>query len=402
MGAMSRAVRAAWLHALRHRHRHTDPAVAALLLAVVLITTVTDVAPEGPGPGLAEGTAAAVACGSLLLRRRHPLLVVAVSTVAAEAYLALLHGEGGDLVLAAPLIAVYTLAERSGRRPGVVIGGVVVFVLGAVHVLIKPASWIGSENLALAALGGLAVALGEASRTRRAYVAEVEERAQRAERDREVEARARITEERLRLARELHDAVGHQLALVAVQAGVADHVLESSPGAAREALGHVRAASRAAIAELHATVDLLRTEDAGPAAPPAPTVGLGALPSLVAGFARSGLEVEQHHEGGARALPPAIDLTAYRVVQEALTNASRHGSGTRVVLRVDYAPDEIAIRVENGVRSGAAAGSVEGHGITGMRERVTALGGTVHAGPDRHGSFRLTAVIPLGDRGVAG
>lgn len=398
---MSRAARAAWLHALRHSHRHTDPAVAAILLAVVLVTTVTDAAPAGPVPGLAEATAAAVACGSLVIRRRHPLLALGLSTVAAEAYLALLEGEGGDLVLAAPLIALYTLAERQGRRPAVVVGGVVVFVLGAVHVIIKPDSWIGSENLALAALGALAVALGEGSRTRRAYVAEVEERAQRAERDREVEARARVTEERLRLARELHDAVGHQLALVAVQAGVADHLLESSPGAAREALGHVRAASRDALAELHATVGLLRAEEAG-AAPPAPAVGLAALPSLVAGFARSGLEVEQHLEGRVRPLPPAIDLTAYRVVQEALTNASRHGSGTRVVLCVDHGPDEIAIRVENAVRSGAAAGSVEGHGITGMRERVAALGGTVHAGPDLHGSFRLTVVIPLGDRGAAG
>ncbi|HEY0952350.1 sensor histidine kinase [Nocardioides sp.] len=400
---MSRAVRAAWLHALRHGHRHTDPAVAAILLAVVLITTVTDVAPSGPGPGLAEATAAAVACGSLVLRRRHPLLALALSTVAAEVYLALLRGEGGDLVLAAPLIALYTLAERTGRRPAIVVGGAVVFVLGAVHVAIKPDSWIGSENLALASLGALAVALGEASRTRRAYVAEVEERAQRAERDREVEARARVTEERLRLARELHDAVGHQLALVSVQAGVADHVLESSPEAAREALRHVRAASRDALAELHATVGLLRSDDAGgPSTPPAPTVGLAALPTLVAGLSGSGLDIDQRLDGGVRPLPPAIDLTAYRVIQEALTNASRHGSGTRVVLRVDYRPEEIEILVENPVRSGAAArGRADGHGITGMRERVTALGGTVTAGPDRHGSFRLRAVIPLPDEGAA-
>jgi len=399
---MSRAARAAWLHALRHGHRHTDPAVAAILLAVVLVTTVTDVAPSGPGPGLAEAVAAAVACGSLVLRRRHPLLVLGVSTVAAEVYLALLKGEGGDLVLAAPLIALYTLAERSGRRPAIVIGGALVFVLGAVHVVIKPASWIGSENLALAALGALAVALGEASRTRRAYLAEVEERAQRAERDRELEARARVTEERLRLARELHDAVGHQLALVSVQAGVADHVLESSPDAAREALRHVRAASRDALAELHATVGLLRAEDPDAASPPAPTVGLDALPALVAGLAGSGLEIEQHLEGEVRPLPPAIDLTAYRVIQEGLTNASRHGSGARVVLRVDHRPGELDIVVENAVRSGATARSGrEGHGLTGMRERVTALGGTLEAGPDLRGSYRLAVVIPLEDAGGA-
>jgi len=399
---MSRAARAAWLHALRHGQRHTDQAVAAILLAVVLITTVTDVAPAGPVPGLAEVAAAAVACGSLVIRRRHPLLALGLSTVAAEIYLALLRGEAGDLVLAAPLIALYTLAERHGRRPAIVVGGAVVFVLGAVHVVLRPESWIGSENVALAALGALAVALGEGSRTRRAYVAEVEERAQRAERDREVEARERVTEERLRLARELHDAVGHQLALVAVQAGVADHVLDSSPQAAREALRHVRAASRDALAELHATVGLLRAEDPGSSAPAAPTVGLDALPTLVAGLAGSRLEVEQHLGGRVRPLPPAVDLTAYRVIQEALTNASRHGSGARVVLRVDYGTEEIAIVVENPVRSGAAARpGADGHGLTGMRERVTALGGRLEAGPDRHGSFRLVAVIPLGDEGGA-
>ncbi|CAI9402775.1 sensor histidine kinase [Nocardioides sp. T2.26MG-1] len=395
---MTRVLRSAWGHVQRHRGRHADIAVAALLLVVVLVTTATDAA-RGPALGVAELVVAALACGSLVLRRRHPLLVLGIATVAAETYLALLHGDGGDLVLAAPLIALYTLAERTGRRPTLVVGGLVVLVLGGVHVLIKPESWIGSENIALAALGALAVASGDASRHRRAYLAEVEERAARAERDRELEARTRVTEERLRLARELHDAVGHQLALAAVQAGVADHVLETQPGAARDALAHVRTACRDALTELRATVGLLRAEDGS--RPPAPSVGLDGLADLVSGFARSGLQIEEHRTGRQRALPPAVDLTAYRVIQEALTNASRHGCGTHVVLRLDYGTDAIELLVENPVEAGAQAPSTAGHGIVGMRERVAALGGSLEAGPDRRGAFRVAARLPLDVRSVA-
>jgi signal transduction histidine kinase len=389
---MTAVAAAAWRHALSSVGRHADLALAGVLLLAVLVTTFAGNQVSGGG-GAAEVTAAVVACGALAARRHHPLVVLLVSTVAAETYLALLHGQRGDLVLAAPLVALYTLVERTGRRRGVVLGAVVIVVLAAVHVLIKPSSWIGPENVALAALGALAIASGEAARNRRAYLAEVEERARRAEREREQEARRRLTEERLHLARELHDVVGHRLALINVQAGVAGHVLESDPARAREALGHVRQAGRDALGDLNATVGLLRAD--GDRQPLEPTVGFDGLDALVDEFRLAGLDVDETIEGSPAPLPPAADLTAYRVVQESLTNAHRHGAGGTVRLGLAYGDDRLRIRVENAVHPERVGSGAEGHGLVGMRERVTALGGSLVAGPDRQGGFRVLASLPL-------
>ena len=383
----------AWRHALSSVGRHADLALSGMLLLAVLVTTFAGDQLSGGG-GAAEVAAAAVACGALAARRHHPLVVLLVSTVAAETFLALLHGQRGDLVLAAPLVALYTLVETTGRRRGVVLGAGSVVALAVVHVLIKPSSWIGPENVALAALGALAIASGEAARNRRAYLAEVEERARRAEREQEQEARRRLTEERLHLARELHDVVGHRLALINVQAGVAGHLLESDPVRAREALGHVRRAGRDALGELNATVGLLRA-DGDDRQPLEPTVGFDGLDALLDGFRLAGLEVDETIEGNPTPLPPAADLTAYRVVQESLTNAHRHGAGGTVRLGLAYGDDHLRIRVENAVHPGRNGIAPEGHGLVGMRERVTALGGSLVAGPDRQGGFRVLASLPL-------
>jgi signal transduction histidine kinase len=168
-------------------------------------------------------------------------------------------------VLTAPLIALYTVAEVSTRRRALIIGALVVLAFSGLHTMVRPASWLGAENLALAALGGLAVAAGDAARNRRAYLAEVEGRARHAEVDWDAEAARRVTEERLRIAHELHDVIGHQLALVFVQAGVAAQVLGTAPAQAREALGHIRAASKTALTELSDTVGLLRQAGDQPA-----------------------------------------------------------------------------------------------------------------------------------------
>ena len=176
------------------------------------------------------------------------------SAFAAEGYLSLFRGHEGALVLAAPLIALYTIGDTgaggTGRRRNLTIGALAIAALAAVHMLARPASWLGADNLALAALGALALAAGDASRSRRAYTAEVEQRARRAELGREQEARRRVTEERLRIARDLHDVLGHQLALITVQAGVADHLLDVQPGQSRRALGHIRHASRTVSASI--------------------------------------------------------------------------------------------------------------------------------------------------------
>ncbi|HKT05109.1 MAG TPA: histidine kinase, partial [Rugosimonospora sp.] len=359
-----------WRAAAR-RQPHADIAIAAVLYAVTLVTTATARAGEGLNPP--RVLLAAVACGALAARRRWPFPVLVVSTLAAEFFLAPQQGHEGALVLAAPLLALYTVADATPRRKALLGGGLAVLALASTHIWLRPESWMGAENLALAALGGLAVAAGDASRSRRAYLAEMEERARRAEAERDREASRRVTEERLRIARDLHDVVGHHLALINVQAGVAAHVLDEQPAQVRQSLAHIRHASRSALDELRDTIGLLREPDE-PAAPTEPTVGLAGLDQLVAAFRRSGLRVDRSVSGAARPLPPATDVTAYRVVQESLTNVCKHARRPAARLRLEYQAASLRIVVDDdGGPAGGAAGP--GHGIVGMRERVAALGG---------------------------
>jgi signal transduction histidine kinase len=386
-----------WLRRAARRHPHADIAIAVVLYAVTLLTTVAGVPAARGRFNLPLAAVAAVACGVLVARQRWPLLTLGVSAVGAEAYMVQLDGH--SLVLAAPLIALYTIAEAASRRRAVAIGALAVFAIAGMHALLKPGTWLGAENLALAALGALAVAAGDASRSRRAYTAEVEVRARRAEAGREQEARRRVTEERLRIARDLHDVLGHQLALISVQAGVADHLLADRPAAARQALAHVRAASRTALGELRDTIGLLR-EPGEPVAPVEPAAGLAGLDELVASFRRSGMRVEVTVDGPARPLPPVPDLTAYRVVQESLTNAFKHargatGRGATARLRLCYRPSTLDIEVEDDGTAAVASDPLPGHGIAGMRERVAALGGSLSTGPRPAGGYQVRASLPL-------
>jgi signal transduction histidine kinase len=375
------------------RHRpQTDIALATVVFAVVLLTTAT--APGGRLDPASVGVAA-VASGVLAVRRRWPFGVFLVSALAAEAFLAMHQDHQGVMVLAAPLVALYTVAEASSRRRALVIGVLAVLALAGAHMIVKPSSWLGAENLALAAFGGLAVAAGDAARSRREYLAEVEARARRAETDRDVEAARRVTDERLRIARELHDVIGHQLALINVQAGVAAHVLDDQPAQAHQALGHIRAASKTALGELRDTIGLLR-QPGEQATPTEPTIGLAGLPLLLASFRRSGLTIVERVGGRVRPVPVTVDLAAYRVVQESLTNVCKHAGPSTVDVVLDYRPEALVVVVDNQPgRYRPAAGG--GHGIIGMRERVASLAGTLDAGPRPGGGYRVTAALPLPD-----
>jgi signal transduction histidine kinase len=379
------------MHGLRRHPLAVDLAIAAHLFAVTVLTTVH-------GPGYLGGhlspfalLTAAVTCGALGLRRRFPFPVLAVTTLGAEAYLAL--SASTELVLAAPLIALYTVADRVGRRTSLTIGVLAVVAISLVHLVLRPSSVYGPGNLALAALGGLAIAAGDAARNRRAYLAEVEARARHAEVTREAEARRRVTEERLRIARDLHDVLGHHIALINVQAGVAGHVLTSQPAVAGASLEHIQQASRAALSDLRDTIGLLRAPGE-PAAPVEPTLGLDRLPELLASFTRSGLRVTHTVSGAERPVPTALDITAYRVIQESLTNVRKHSGCAAASVSLGYEPAELRILVEdNG--SGPSLVDDGGHGLAGMRERVTTIGGRLRAGPRPGGGFRVLATLPL-------
>jgi signal transduction histidine kinase len=378
------------MHGLRRHPVAVDLAIAAHLFAVTVLTTVH-------GPGYLGGhlspfglVTAATTCGALALRRRFPFPALAVTITGAEAYLAV--SASTELVLAAPLIALYTVADRVGRRTSLTIGVLAVVAVSLVHLVLRPSSVYGPGNLALAALGGLAIAAGDATRNRRAYLAEVEARARHAEVSREAEARRRVTEERLRIARDLHDVLGHHIALISVQAGVAGHVLTSQPAVAGEALDHVQQASRAALDDLRDTIGLLRAPDE-PAAPVEPTHALDRLPELITSFTRSGLRVAHTVSGAERPVPRALGTTAYRVIQESLTNVRKHSGCAAARVELGYTPRALRILVED---NGSAVSHKDGggHGIAGMRERVAAVGGRLRAGPRPGGGFRVTAVLP--------
>jgi signal transduction histidine kinase len=348
----------------------------------------------------------AAATGSLAARRRWPAAVLLVTCAAIAASVALGYPTGP--IWATPLIALYS-AAATGRR--------VLALLAATGLAAVPVLWVLLDAGTPAEVGltlllvALALAMGEVTRGRRDYLAEAERRAVEAERTREETARRHAGEERLRLARDLHDITAHTIAVIAIQAGVADEALdrfEADPEPARQAVRAIRAASREAMAELKATVTMLREG----AAPRGPLPGLDQLEELV-GMARSaGVRVELTVSGVARPLPPAVDLTAYRIVQESLTNVLRHARAASAMVRVCYQPDAVEVQVDDNGRgsgrpppgaAGAPTGAPEaapgarstGHGLAVMAERAAAVGGQLVAGPGSARGFRVHARLPL-------
>jgi signal transduction histidine kinase len=330
-------------------------------------------------------------CTALTARRRYPRTVLMVVVVATAINLSM-SGPRGPLELAL-MVAAYSAAVRLDRRE------LQWFALGSMVLLVGAALaagrwWLGPKVLGPAILMALAGAVGEAVRDRRAYVAAVEERAIRAERTREEEARRRVVEERLRIARELHDVLAHHIAVINVQAGVVAHVLDSEPEQARESLAHIRRAGRSALEELRTTVGLLRQPDSP--APPEPAPGLDRLPELIASFAASGLTVEPEIEGPAVEVPATVGLTAYRIAQEALTNVGKHAPGAPAALRIRYSGEHLSLEVSNPPPPGRAESYGEpGHGLLGMRERALSIGGSFTAGPAAGGGFQVRAELPV-------
>lgn len=245
----------------------------------------------------------------------------------------------------------------------------------------------------------VAAAVGDATRAQRAYVVAVEQRALEAERTREEEAARRVDEERLRIARELHDITAHSLSLIAVQSGAALHILDTAPEEARKALQAIRETSKASLSELRAMLGVLRAEnDSDALAPLAPSPQVSRVEDLAAPLRDAGLAVSVLVETGSEPLPAIVDASAYRIVQEALTNALRHAGRSAVEVCVLRQGTELVVRVaDDGAGSSAMPGG-DGHGIAGMRERALALGGTFSAGPVDGGGWLVVATLPVSGR----
>lgn len=318
-------------------------------------------------------------------------LPVAVVTAGAVATLA--TGTTDTLVAPGVVAALFVFSLRSEKTAAITGSAVVVGVLLITHLAVTIPAQPGPPDLAVVPWIVVAAAIGQAVRVKHAHQAMLEERARRAEEGREHEARRRVQEERLRIARELHDAVGHHVALISVQAGAMAYLLDSDLGKARESLAHIQQASESALEELRMTVGLLRQP--GEREPVEPAGGLARLGELIDSFGATGLRVTCDVTGQVRPLPEAVDLTAYRVIQESLTNTAKHAAGAAASVRLAFGPAMLAVAVEDdGCTGPGASANDEGHGIIGMRERAAALGGWLSAGPRPAGGFRVLAELP--------
>ncbi len=331
----------------------------------------------------------------LLVRRRWPLAALAIGTVAAVLITAITTER--TVALPAEILLLCTMAARTPRHLALLYGGAAELALFIAAATRFDDKGFAPDSFSVLAWSSMALAVGDASRTRRAYIAAVEERARRAEESRETEARQRVTEERLRIARELHDVVAHHLAVINVQAGVATHLLRSDPDGAASALVTVRDAGRSVIEEMSGLLNVLRSSNERAAFDePQPT--LRQLDSLIASFNDAGLQVTYRSTGEVPHLSEATQLTAYRIVEEALTNAHKYGDGHAVV-DVSYAPADVDVQIENRVASAVPGTSTDtagnGFGLTGMRERVSAAGGTIAAGAHPNSTFRVHVHLPV-------
>ena len=376
-----------------------DAGLAAVVAAAIAITIS---ASEEAGAQEPDALAYLLAVGIaalLLVRRRWPLAVFLFSVAMLVAYHALDYPAIGLAVPLAP--AMYSAAQAGHLRAIVVVfAGLELWAIGW-RVLEEDESLvsaIGTQTLFEASLVAAVLLLAEALRSRRAWMAEVRERARRTELERERDAERRLEQERLRIAREMHDVLAHTIAVIGVQADVAAEALADRPEQAEAALRTIREKSREAMAEVRATVDVLRARREG--APRSPAPGLERLEELVRVAEDAGVSTEVSVTGAARSLPAAVDLTAYRIVQESLTNVLRHAGATRAHVAIGYEPEAVVVEVEDdgeGVRNGVTPTS-DGHGLAGMRERAASLGGRLDAGPASGPSrgFRVRAWLPTG------
>jgi signal transduction histidine kinase len=370
----------------------SDAALALLCLALSFAGAM--IRPSGASP-LAWWYAmvpAAVACATVPWRRGRPRAVVVVTTACAVAVTAL--GYLPSVLLVAPLIvSLYSLAARTDARtttaftaPSVALVVVTGLVAGPtaeslVLKTIAPATWLL-----------LPVAIGSATRLYRSYLETERARAEFAERTREQEARRRVAAERMRIARELHDVMAHHIALANAQANAAEYLMRTDPRQAHEIIAQLTGTTSAALRELKATVGLMREADQPDPLEPAP--GLERLPDLAASFEAIGLAVDLVTEGEPQVLSSGTDLTAYRIVQEALTNVSKHSAAGAARVRLAFGHNRLSVTVtDDGPATSGSASA--GYGLVRMRERTQAVGGRLRTGPRPDGGFEVVAELPV-------
>ena len=395
------------LSTLYARVRDPHPAVIDVMGVICLIGigVATELAPP-QGVGYEPNDALSMALSllaplPLLWRRTHPAAVMAASWVTMTVYSVLLYPGGGPFLVL--LTALYSVAAFGTPRAA---------RLGLVSVLVvQPLAVLDPRDPAHGSWGDAVVATvvltavwvwGDSRRVRRAQVEMIEERALRAERERDEQARLAVREERSRIAREMHDIVAHSVSVMVVQAGAARRLVDRDPQAAVEAAGLVEATGRDALREMRRAVGVLRAggdgEGSSEATAPArlePQPALADVPALIAGYRDAGLDVRVRTDGEPCPLASGVELAAYRIIQEALTNTMKHAGPARAEVRIGYGPDALTVVVADDGRGAGFEPAQGGHGLAGMRERVTVYDGDLDAGPHPGGGFRVRARLPF-------
>jgi signal transduction histidine kinase len=329
--------------------------------------------------------------GAVVVRRWSPVTAVAIGLAAGFAYAALSYAPALTPVI---LLSIYTAAaELPTRTSRVVLVGSL--LTGAIGATLSP----GPTDPGVPALIASAWLLGKFVGSRRAYTAQLEAKNAELEQARLELAERAVAEERLRIARELHDVVAHTMSVVALHAGTGRMVAEEDPAAARQALATIETTTRAALLEMRRMMGVLRESAAGQHGIEAPAPGLEDLGALISDVGQSGVIVELRIEGERPNVPAGVDLSAYRIVQEALTNVIRHAAGARTTVTVGYTRDAVTLEIEDeGCGQRPVGGTSTGHGLVGMRERVALYDGEFDAGFRSTGGFRVSARLPIPER----
>ena len=377
---------------LRYLDRYAGPvgdvALAAAGVWSVLFVGYTRVHP-------ATMLLSAVCAALLLVRRRYPVPMLLAA--AALGALAIAVGRPPDgFFIVAGMLTYATALHSPRRRPwffALIMWGSIMLAGSLTYFT----DWWSTDQFApfTFIVGG--AAWGDSVRMRRAYLAEVTERARQAEMSRDEEARRRVMDERLRIARELHDVVAHHIVVISVHAGAADHVLRNEPQKVWPVLGHIRAAADTVLDEIKSVVSVLRDPDDVQSTEPAP--GVERLPELLSGLNAMGFAVRHQQRGEPRSLPAVVNLAAYRIVQEALTNAHRYGDGS-ATFDLEYTVDTVSIDITNRIAGNGDGRPGSGFGLLGMRERAAAARGQIKAGPVAGGRFRVQAELPTDERAI--
>ena len=381
---------------LRRYRSHPDVLLTAAALVIMLSTSVA-----GHTWQLPAGWAAVVVVLTwlpLTVRSSWPLPVLGAVLAADTLHIALAgHAHPPSATVpAATMLALYTVATRYSARvawSAAAVAGILQFTVALVSY-----SHVGTDWLYLN-WAVVATALGRLIKERRERIAAAEQRAEVAEHSRQAEADRQVTAERIRIAHELHDVLAHHIAVVNAQASVAQYLLRTDPRAADTALAGIATNSKAALDQLRATLGLLRAEgDTTSSDPRAPTPTIEHLDRLLDGFTDAGMRLTVAVQGESRSLSGPADLAFYRIVQEALTNATKHAPGNDVLLDIDWSAAAVHLTVSNTEPPAAAGGLMNegtGHGLIGMRERAAAAGGSASAGPTAQGGYRVTATLPV-------